>query len=285
MIPSLILIPLFFLKTFSSLPAYNETLAKRFWFLQVASLCSRERLSQWNVSTVSENIPNVTDISIVYDENWDNLAYTAYDREENLVFMVFRRTVDFVNDIEDVDFIKEDYNHYSCEDCQVHQGFFDAYINVKDKILEAFFNLCEKYPFAKTAVLGHSLGAAMSTFAFIDVSIKTKKKQPDYFYTFGSPRIGNENFVFFVNSLNESQRARITHFQDSTPHLPLNIMGFAHISNEVFYNEDSSSFVLCTDAFSEDINCSDQFNVFEWRSHDHVNYMGFDHTTYQKTCE
>lgn len=260
--------------------AYNKTKAKEFWYYQVAALCSIPNLQSWNVSTVSDIMPNVTDIQIINNNSESNLAYSAYDQENNVIFSVFRRTVDTINLLEDIYIIKEDFPE--CNGCEVHKGFHFAYLNVKDGILQSFQKLKEKYPNAKTAIIGHSLGAAMSTFAFID--IYKKYGHLDYFYTFGSPRVGNEAFVTFVNSLTNVERARITHFHDATPHLPLNYMGYFHISHEIFYNEDSTKFVICEEEI-EDPQCSIQFQVFDWSTHDHVNYMGFDHEVYSKNCQ
>ena len=38
---------------------------------------------------------------------------------------------------------------------------------------------------------------------------------------------------------------RLTHWKDPVPHLPLEGMGFRHISTEVFYTQDSKNFTIC----------------------------------------
>ena len=261
--------------------AYQESRAKEFWYYQVASLCDSSRLTNWNVSTVSDIFPNVTDINVFYNSSGSNLAYTAYNPAENLIWMVFRRTVDIINGIEDLDIILSNYDR--CEGCQVHQGFYHAYSYLKDDVMNSFKTLKLKYPQAKTAVIGHSLGAAMSTFAFLDVYQETGDL--DYFYTFGSPRVGNKEFINYANSiLKNSEKVRITHYRDATPHLPLNDMGYYHVGGEVFYNEESSSYQICEWGI-EDPSCSMQFGLLELSFQDHVNYMGFDHEVYQQTCQ
>ena len=221
---------------------FSESKAKEFWYYQVASLCSQYNLLKWNVSSVSALYPSITNIEVFYNSSGSNLAYTAYNPEENLIYMVFRRTVDWKNWIEDSELFLRDYEN--CDGCLVHMGFYEAYLNVKEDVLLSFKQLKSKFPDAKTAVIGHSLGAAISTFAFIDVLKEIG--QLDYFYTFGSPRVGNKEFSYYVNSLGGNcNRARITHFRDATPHIPLNLMGYLHVSDEVYYNEDSSEFVVC----------------------------------------
>ena len=51
----------------------------------------------------------------------------------------------------------------------MHKGFKDAYLEIRDQVLPAFFNLVQNYPNAKTLVSGHSLGAGMATLAFADI--------------------------------------------------------------------------------------------------------------------
>ena len=257
---------------------YNEVQAREFWYYQVAALCSSDRLLSWNVSTVSDLYPQIQEIQVF--EKDSNLAYTAYNPTENLIWMVFRRTINVENMIEDVDIFLIDYEE--CDGCLVHSGFYGAYLNVRDGVMGSFRRLREKYPSAKTAVIGHSLGAAMSTFGFVDAA---KISKIDYFYTFGSPRVGNQNVADYINSLPTTiGRARITHHEDATPHLPFNFMGYFHVGHEIFYDEESVSYLVCNE-IKEDDNCSLQFGIFELSTHDHVNYMGFDHEVYSATCQ
>ena len=57
---------------------------------------------------------------------------------------------------------------------------------------------------------------------------------------------------------NESVSWRVTHWQDPVPHLPLRMMGFTHVSTEVFYNENSTEYRVC-DGSGEDKSCSNNF--------------------------
>ena len=155
----LLIIPLYFCQFLPTSDAisYDEPKAKEFWFYQVASLCSLDRLQAWKVAQVSELYPNITDIQVFYNNS--NLVYTAYNPTENLIWMAFRRTEEIENMIEDIDIIQIDYE--GCNGCAIHQGFYDAYLNVRDGLINSFKMLKEKHPNAKTAILGHSLGAAM----------------------------------------------------------------------------------------------------------------------------
>jgi hypothetical protein len=41
----------------------------------------------------------------------------------------------------------------------------------------------------------------------------------DIFYTFGSPRVGDVNFVSFMSGLFSGLKVRVTHGRDPVPHL------------------------------------------------------------------
>jgi predicted lipase len=69
-------------------------------------------------------------------------------------------------------------------------------------------------------------------------------------YTFGSPRVGNNKFSQFFSTI-IGNSFRVVHYRDIVPHLPPKDLGFHHISREVFYAEDNSSYTVC-DSTGED---------------------------------
>ena len=264
-------------------PQYDESKAREFWYYQVMSECNLDRIQNWNVAPVSSLYPNITEIHIIhnYTQTGANLAYLAYNSQTNLVFLSVRGSHNSTNDWEDADFLKTDYE--KCNGCAVHNGFYHAYLDLKDKILELFVNLNKKYPSAQTAIFGHSLGGAIATFAFIDL---LEMMKIDFFYSYGSPRVGNENFAKFCNGkLGNSKTARITHFKDNVPHLPFTFLGFQHINGEIFYsNEESSQYMVCQKE-GEDPKCSIQFNFINTDGGDHGKYMNFSMNDFTPACQ
>lgn len=69
---------------------------------------------------------------------------------------------------------------------------------------------------------GHSLGAALATLA-------AAKHPPKAVYTFGSPRVGNQDFI---NSLRNVQIYRIVDDEDFVTTVPPVFMGFRHVGEE-----------------------------------------------------
>jgi predicted lipase len=86
-------------------------------------------------------------------------------------------------------------------------------------------------------ITGHSLGGALATFAAMEikrqVSIAASKIT---FYTFGSPRTGNQAFTNYIFGLYPNGgNQRVTHYNDVVPHLPPTTFSFNHIGDEIWY--------------------------------------------------
>ena len=91
---------------------------------------------------------------------------------------------------------------------------------------------------------GHSLGGALATFAAVD--LRKRFGIPVTLYNFGSPRTGNQAWTDYVmETLDDIQR--VTHYNDLVPHVPLTVMGFNHVGQEVWYSQpgDDLSYIIC----------------------------------------
>ena len=72
-------------------------------------------------------------------------------------------------------------------------------------------NLLKKdYPSASFIVTGHSLGAAISTVAALEVQLMYGNVK--YFYNYGSPRVGNKKYANFLMEKITTFRARVIYF-------------------------------------------------------------------------
>lgn len=162
---------------------------------------------------------------------------------------------------------------------------------LSDQILPAFLALSQKYYFAKLLITGHSLGGAIATLSMLD-AMEMVGKPIDYFYTFGSPRVGNAAFADYLNQklkISKSNflststfNARITHYKDPVPHLLLSSLGFKHIDLEIYYEEDNNSYSVCQSG--EDENCSNQ-HIMSISIKDHLDYMGVAKKSYDYLCK
>jgi hypothetical protein len=138
------------------------------------------------------------------------------------------------------------------------------------------------YPTASLLITGHSLGAALATFAAVDIKEQLSPSQKIYFYTFGSPRTGNQAFSDHIMSLypSGSEYYRVVHAQDIVPHLPMTQFGFNHAGNEVWYPNAGTQLEhqICLNkkASPENLNCADTVPISNYSNACHMIYVGID---------
>lgn len=100
---------------------------------------------------------------------------------------------------------------------RVHRGFKRALNSVWTPIAAALDKLdCPVF------YTGHSLGAALATLA-------AARRAPQAVYAFGSPRVGNSQFV---DRLKAVPVYRIVHGSDIVPSVPPEALGFRHAGEE-----------------------------------------------------
>lgn len=126
---------------------------------------------------------------------------------------------------------------------------------------------------------GHSLGGALATMAAMDIRLDFPMIPLDKitFYTFGSPRTGNRAFTDFLFSLfPNGGNQRVTHFNDSVPHVPPYDLGYSHVGDEVWYYSiiySNLSYKVCYNSAGkkEDFSCSGSY--LDTGIAAHLNYL------------
>ena len=78
----------------------------------------------------------------------------------------------------------------------VHQGFYNAYASVGGYVRSDVQKLLALYRDASLFVTGYSLGGALATIAAAD--LHSVFGHIDQLYTFGCPRVGNEQFANLI---------------------------------------------------------------------------------------
>ena len=106
-------------------------------------------------------------------------------------------------------------------DGKVHDGFYDEVEKVWLDIIPLIHN---KTPLN---ICGHSLGGAMAT-----IAASRLENHTDSLYTFGSPRVGNKNFVDNLTV----KHYRWRNNNDLVPTVPMAIMGFRHHGTLCYIN-------------------------------------------------
>jgi predicted lipase len=192
---------------------YDPEIAKESWIYCLASYCPQRSIELWKAAKMSQMYPNITGVRVIYNEAENTLAYLSYNYKDNVINIVFRGTEPWsiTNWINNLDVLRKKY--VFCEGCEVHSGFFENYMNLEADVLKNLEEMRAHYPSAKVRITGHSLGAAFALFAALE--IQRSIGEVDAFYTFGLPRVGNDKFALFVNSVFEGKMTpRITNGRD-----------------------------------------------------------------------
>eukprot|EP01133_Synstelium_polycarpum_P003821 gene3821-4410_t len=244
---------------------------------------------------------------------------TIFDEKENLfyiaeyyptIYLVFRGTDNKMNGLEDLHFeSQETFPPTGKESSKVSEGFYYAWIDtllhpegLRSLVVEALKDYCisptARCESSNLFITGHSLGAAIASALDIMFTEATQYDWPNFklvqLYTYGSPRIGNSDFVEMFNE-RVHDSFRFVNQQDSIPHLPLPSIqdikldfnvSYVHVSTEVWFDGPQiSDFTLppsrqCAD--TEDPDCSTgssvpwvQFNDFTSIMLDHRSYFDF----------
>lgn len=212
-------------------------------------------------------------------ENNGAKALLGYHTKYDSLFVAFRGSENIQNWLQDIriEFIYP-YNNskdsmIKWENIGIEKGFYTIYKYLEQLILDELEVLSIKYGTYKVLTTGHSLGSISTLLAF-NIFYFYPKYYVDSDITFGSPRIGNQEFVnaFKYTNVNSS---RITHYFDIVPHLPEQFLGYVHIPTEVWFNKKNTEYKICDDNLYEDETCSNSCSPFYCNSiNDHLNYIG-----------
>ena len=227
-----------------------------------ASYCDNQLIQSWTCKTCDTN----ADLYNIYDIHGEK-ALVGRFVDTNTLFISFRGSETIENWIDDAQFSLT--CPYDNTNICVETGFYKVFEYMKNDIQSAIETNVNQYNIKNILFTGHSLGAAVATlmayhFANENLNIEL--------VTFGSPRIGN---IEFVNDFPKIVSYRITHYYDIVPHVPQQFLHYNHIPHELWYNEDNTELKDCNDMnLEEDPLCSNSCGPIHCTStSDHLNYL------------
>jgi len=230
-----------------------------------AAYCGESSIQSWSCGHCNDaGYLNVQ--SLLYDSGTNTFGYIGVQPAEEWIVVVFRGTepTSLANWITDLSFAKT-APYPNCPGAQVHSGFLSAYNTISASMMSTVGALHNTFPSYQIYVSGHSLGAALSVLAAVDISQQLGVSVNVYNY--GDPRVGNQVFSdFFADTV--PNMWRVVNEADIVPHLPLKAMGFYHAPTEVWYTD--AQYTVCRGG--EDPNCSN--SQIDLSIPDHVDYMG-----------
>lgn len=291
-------------------PEYNEAEALQHIFYSKAAFCTEDSISSWSCGEMCDKAPIVGTDTIRYIPEGDRFkvqGYVAQVPTETTIqsSKVTTNTTSSIDQIKDTKCMisfrgsLNGANWYAdflamlrpwplneltgadwCKGCMAHYGFTEAYEELREDVHRAV----QELKCTRLVLTGHSLGAAIATIASFDLRA-AMGYQVDATWTFGKPRIGNEEFVNNFEAAAKKQGAsppmwRVVHYHDPIPRAPPHLPGIhpvAHGSLEIYYTKrDSSEYLVCPQNGSmenQSDSCMDGWPLWLPVNMDHVNYL------------
>ncbi|KAG6909905.1 hypothetical protein DXG01_014425 [Tephrocybe rancida] len=153
-------------------------------------------------------------------------------------------------------------------DIKVHNGFGESQADSATAVLAAVQTAMSKYGATKVTIVGHSLGGAIALISTVYLPLHLPTTTTFVTYTYGSPRVGNQEFVDYVNA--RRVVARVDNQDDIVPIVPGRSLGFAHVNGEK-HILDSLAWVDCPGQDNTDSQCTIGYvpNILSGDSGDH----------------
>jgi hypothetical protein len=146
------------------------------------------------------------------------------------LFVCFRGTSSLKDVKTDLDISLLDIKFNSIN-CKVHSGFYKQYISIADVL---FQHILANLHFKELIICGHSLGGALATLATLDLIHKLPNCNIQCI-TFGSPRVGDINFVKLYNE-KIKKSYRIVNHKDPIQYFPLHHL-YNHIHRAICFKK------------------------------------------------
>lgn len=111
-------------------------------------------------------------------------------------------------------------------------------------MLDDVQQLITSHKTSTVTTVGHSLGAALSLLDSVYLRLQLPADIDVNFIGYGLPRVGNEEWVNFVDEKLPGKVTHINNKKDPVPILPPKLIGYHHPSGEIHIQE-SGAWVQC----------------------------------------
>lgn len=168
------------------------------------------------------------------------IEYLFSKDENGNYYLSFAGTNEIKDVLVDIDFWQKTIPYDNTQTkIRVHKGFYKSYLSVRIRILSYLIENKVKSLY----VTGHSYGAALAILAAVDIQYNLPNIEIKKVVTFGSPRVGNKEFISSFNK-RVPQTFRVENGNDLITRLPPFFMGYGHIGNTVHIGKDKKWYLL-----------------------------------------
>ena len=180
--------------------------------------------------------PSLSNMKLIQNDSKDSQAIIGYDQALDSIVISYRGTYNLSNIISDAKFLKDPLTDLiACSGCKVHTGFKSGFDSLEIKMQEDLKSIQDLHSNAKIIVTGHSYGGALASLKAISLEKSGYKVS---LITFGSPRVGNDEFSEYANKHITGDNIRVTYQDDPVISIPPTSLSFKHLGTEIqFYNK------------------------------------------------
>jgi hypothetical protein len=182
-------------------PKYDEDEALLAYQYAKIAVCDLGDILAFNCSACGNRTAGFFTSWAVESDRYDVQVFVGFDTARDMIVVSFRGSKTLANWINDMRFAHVDTPFPECSGCFLHKGFITSYDSIAVPLFVAVGQLRAQYNTSSLMVTGHSLGGALAQLAALDLTIHDEfAVLSPKLYTFGSPRIGNNNFQLYMQS-------------------------------------------------------------------------------------
>ncbi|KAJ3352624.1 hypothetical protein HDU83_007818 [Entophlyctis luteolus] len=200
---------------------------KEYTQLALAAYASENAITSWTCSVCNGSVSDVQSVVYALSADGQEQGFVAAWPSRQVVVLSIRGSRSLGSFIEDAQVVETAISNLTSVPAavKVHSGFWNVWQLLKPQLEPALVSAMDANPDFSVAFVGHSLGAASSLLAAVDLSLNGVVA-PDYvsIVNMGSPRVGNVAFVNFTQSLKFARLSRVVNNNDIVPHLVSKIL-------------------------------------------------------------
>jgi hypothetical protein len=243
-------------------------------YLPYASLvyCKPEVLEAWSCKLCkSSSLKDDIEYTPLYNEHYNTTGFIIANKPQKSIVLSYKGSKNTVNWIMN---LQSTYTNLTLdkpfENAKIHTGFHEMANSLYNQTKENLQKSIAKYPDYKIIVTGHSMGGALAVLNTLQLVLdKVLTWDKVTVVTFGQPRVGNKDFVNYM----DSQAASITRVNregDPVPTMPTPPLYYHNGFNMFIRVNNSTNLCLPTDKGE---NCTS--SVFEMTPKSHFSYWNF----------